>query len=264
MKREDARIYIIFHRAVEYGLWEDNALYSPLQVGFDVRFLSTEVRDSDSPESIAEWNGLYAENTGIYWIWKNRPAGLKYVGNCQYRRRLEFGEDFDFDGLFKDYDVIAASPLIVFPNLALQYMRCHSTGDLPIVRDIIEEEYPEYLSDFDQYIMSGRFIFYSNGFVMRSEDYDRYCEFLFNILERFKEIKGWNTPQEAILKIDQEIADGKRAGIDGHIGTDNKEGNGYQHQVPAFLSERLLSLFIRHNFEPNKIYLKPYTKYENI
>ena len=260
MRREDARIYILAHKPVEYGL-PDNTLYRPLQVGSGKPF--TELRD-DIGDNIANWNFLYAETTGTYYLWKMRPRHLKYVGQCQYRRRLEFEEDFDFDGLFQKYDVITCMPVVLFPNLGSHYMNCHSAGDMSLVRAIIEKENPEYVEDFDQYIMSGKFLFFANGFIMKSEDFDRYCEWLFNILDHFKAEKGWNTPEEAKLKIDQEIAEKKRNGYDGHIGNEGGDSNRYQRQVLGFVSERLLTLWIRHNFEPNKIYCQKYKTYEGV
>ena len=260
MRREDARIYVLSHKPVEYGL-PDNTLYRPLQVGSGEPF--TELRD-DAGDNIAAWNFLYAETTGTYSIWRNRPRHLRYVGQCQYRRRLEFEEDHDFEGLFKDYDVVACMPVVVVPSVGQQYFRCHSAGDMSLLRVIIEQQCPEYLQDFDQCIMSGRFLFYSNGFVMRSGDFDRYCEWLFNILDHFKQEKGWSTPEEAKEKIDQEIACGDRNGYNGHVGNEGEDSNRYQRQVCGFLTERLLTLWLRHNFEPNKIYCKKYTSYEGV
>ncbi len=258
--REDARIYVIGHRPVEYGLW-DNSLYTPLQVGNNEDFC--DLRDNTG-DNIADWNFLYAENTGLYWIWKNRPAGLKYIGICQYRRRLEFPEDFDFDTLFKDYDVVAGMPIMQFPNVLWQYSNCHSPMDIGRLNFIIEREWPEYLDDFDTHIAKGNFLFFANGFIMKAEDFDRYCEFLFSICDRFKEENGWETPEITKEKIDQEIEEGYRRDVDGHNGSDRKGGNGYQHQVLGFISERVLTLFICHNFAHNKTYCLPYTKYENV
>lgn len=258
--REDARIYIIGHRPVDYGIW-NNDLYQPIQVGNNEDFC--DIRDNTG-DNIAEWNPIYAENTALYWIWKNRPEGLRYVGVCQYRRRLEFKEDFDFDELFKDFDVVAGMPLMQFPSVLHQYAACHSPMDISRLNYIIEREYPEYLDSFTKYIGEGRFLFYSNGFVMRAEDFDRYCEFLFGICDRFREENGWDTPEIAEERIDQEIDEGYRRGKDGHIGSDGKGGNGYQHQILGFLSERILTLFICHNFAHNKTYCLPYTKYEGV
>ena len=108
MKRTDAQIYVIAHRPVEYEI-PDNALMTPVQVGNNDRFL--EHRDTDCPGSIAAMNGFFAENSGIFYAWKTHPDSLKYIGVCQYRRQFAFPEDQDFDELFKDFKVIAATPM---------------------------------------------------------------------------------------------------------------------------------------------------------
>ena len=258
--RKDARIYIVGHKPVEYGIW-DNDLYQPIQVGTNEDF--SNVRDNTG-DNIACWNELYAENTALYWIWKNRPKDLKYIGICQYRRRLEFDEDFDFDELFESYDVVSCMPLMMFPSVMHQYAYCHSPLDMKLLSFIIEREYPEYLDSFSKFIADGWFLFNSNGFIMRAEDFDRYCEFLFSICDRFREEKGWDTPEIAKEKIDQEIMSGQRRGDDGHVGDERKGGNGYQRQVLGFLSERILTLFICHNFAHKRTYCLPYTTFEGV
>lgn len=263
MKREDAQIYIVAHRPVEYGL-RDDALYTPIQVGFNERFLSTAVRDSDDPDNIAEWNWLYAEGTATYFIWKHcHPS--KYKGQCQYRRRLVFDDDADFDELFNDCDVIVPCPLF-FPNMTVRenYECCHSRRDIKKIEKIVKKLYPEYSESFDRVINDGHFLFYANGFLMRSEDYDRYAEFLFTVLGAFTTGEQWFDCEQAKERIDREIDEGERASNDGHIGSDGKGGKGYQRQVAAFLSERLLTLFVLHNFKPNRIKCVDYRKYEGI
>lgn len=250
MKRNDARIYIIAHKPVDYGIW-DNALYTPVQVGYGERFL--ENRDDECPGSISTLNNYYAETTGLYWAWKTHPRDAKYIGVCQYRRRLEFPEDQDFDELFGGVGVIAAEPL-PFP-VYLQYCMCHSRKDVEEAGEIICELFPEYEESFGKYILNGRKLYYSNGFVMRAEDFDRYCEWLFQILGEIRRRRGWNTPERVEADITAEIAEGKR---------NPSKSVGYQSQVGGFLSERLLTLFILHNFKDNEIMHVPYHKYEGV
>ena len=251
MKRTDTQIYIIAHRPVEYGIW-DNSLYTPVQVGYNERFLDR--RDSDFTENIADLNVFYAEGTATYYIWKTHSKDAKYVGQCQYRRRLEFDEDLDFCQLFKDYDVIVASPLM-FLNTPLyrQYASCHSEKDIRLVEDIIKEKFPEYGDSFDNYIKFGSFLFYSNGFVMRAEDFDRYAEWLFAILDEFRNRKGWDTEEQILSDISTEIKGKKRPAT---------RGARYQAQLGGFLSERLLTLYILHNFDKKRIMCRDYKKLE--
>lgn len=261
MKREDAQIYIIGHRPVDYGIW-DNNLYTPIQVGFNERFLN--LRDNDLPDNISEWNDIYAEQTGPYYIWKHcHPT--KYKGQCQFRRRLKFSEDTDFDKLFEECDVIVGAPLI-FPSstVAVQYWTSHCKHDLDVVEDIVKNFYPDYAEDWDRWINFGSYMFYANGFIMRSEHYDQYAEWLFTILNLFRKHEQWYTPEQAKSVIDKQIEEGERSGVNGHEKAGGKEGNGYQYQVCGFLAERLLTLYLLHNFKFDRIKCVNYCKYEGL
>ncbi len=259
MKREDARIYVYAHRPVEYGL-PDNSLYQPLQIGFGEKFL--ELSD-DTGDNIHEWNGAFAEMTGMYWVWKNRPENLKYIGQTQYRRVLEFDKNENFDELFKKYDIVIPAA-IKFSNctVAKQYSDNHSLTDLFILRDCLQALYPDYLRDFEKYVLNGRVFIYSNGFVMKAADFDSYCTFYFSLMEAFKVRKMWRTPADVTACVRKEIEDKIRKDQDGHVGTDGRGAVAYQTQVPAFLSERILTLWVLRNFKKH-IYVKDYTIKEN-
>ena len=105
-KREDIQIYELAYNKVKYGLW-DNALYTPLQCCADRSNTDVCELKDNTGENISSKNFYYCETTGTYWIWKNAPE-TKYVGQCQYRRRLEFKEDFDFDTIFDKHKIINA------------------------------------------------------------------------------------------------------------------------------------------------------------
>lgn len=64
----DTKIFIYTHKAVDYGVWE-NELYVPLEVGAARREPIYQCRDNVG-DNISEWNAMYAENTGLYWLWK--------------------------------------------------------------------------------------------------------------------------------------------------------------------------------------------------
>lgn len=260
-KRTDVQLYIINHKKVPYGIWE-NSLYTPLQVGAKGKEPLCEVRD-DQGDSISEWNKIYAENTGTYWIWKNKPSTLKYVGQMQYRRRFGFDEHSDFDALFKTYDIITTTPVKYNEGSVIKaYSGLHSGGDISLLREILSDIHPGYVGDFER-IMNGKFVFYSNGFVMSVENFDEYAAFLFSILDEFRKRKGWDTPEHALMKINLEIITGQRGSIDasGEIwGSDTWR---YQRQVFGFLSERIFTTWAFHNFDLRRIMCMQYLLMEN-
>lgn len=253
MKNPKAQIYIAAHKPTDYGIW-DNELYTPVQVGNNEDFL--ECRDNTG-DNISQWNFLFAETTGLYWVWKNcHPQFIK--GFCQYRRRLQF------DGDMGGYNIIVATPLIVSGSVRKNYSVCHSAEDMDLVEKIIKELYPSFAGSFDNIINKGNYLFYANGCIMSTENFDRFCEWLFSILFRFMEIKGWTDPEQTKESIEKEIEEGRRSSVDGHVGAERKAGNGYQYQVLGFLTERLFTLWVLHSFPPKTIKIIPYTKFENI
>lgn len=262
MKRTDAQIYVIAHRPVDYEI-PDNSLNTPVQVGHNDRFL--EHRDTDCPGSIAVMNGFYAETTGIYYAWKTHPDNLKYIGVCQYRRQFAFPEDQDFDELFKDFKVIAATPLMyTHATVWGQYGACHCLGDMELLQEIIKDRYPEYNEDFEKWVKCGSWQFYANGFVMRAEDFDRYCKWLFTILREFLQRKGWIHMGAVRKEIEQDIREGRRLSTDGKKLCEIEDAVRYQSQVGGFLSERLLGLYLLHNFGPKGIRCEDYKKFEGV
>ena len=132
---------------------------------------------------------------------------------------------------------------------------------MDLVEKIIKEYYPGYVDDFDKWISKGRFSFYSNGFVMKVRNFRRYCKWLFDVLQLFRQEKGWFSPKMAADKISKEIASGERANINGHIG-EEMDGEQYQSFVFGFLSERLFTLWVLHNFKPSRIKCIDYKIFE--
>ena len=258
MKRTDAQIFIMAHKPVDYDI-PDNVLYTPVQVGSNPRFL--KVRDNDREDSISEFNPFYAEGTGIYYVWKHfHPT--KYKGVCQYRRRLEFDEGTDFDEIFRDYDMVVATPIYLPGNVRGQFEKWHCKEDLDRVENIVKTFYPDYSEDWDRWINNGQFLFYSNGFIMRSEHYDQYAEWLFSVLGKFREGEQWDTAEQLYEEIERDIESGKRPNDNGKGSTEGAVK--YQAQKAGFLGERLLTLWILHNIPLNRIMLKDYRKYENV
>lgn len=220
-------VYTLMHKPVPYG-YEPGTI--PIQVGFGKRFL--EVTD-ETGENIHEWNELYAELTGIYWIWKNDTDDLK--GQMQYRRRLPLVK-----GLGDGFRVRTCKPLNLGRSLWSQYSLYHSESDLLLAERIIAEFQPAYLDDWNRYIKQDSLIYYSEGFLMRREDYDAYCHWLFGFLEIFRHLRHWETPEDSKKTVAEDMIAGRRNSV---------RGWRYQSQVFGFLAERLFTLYVRHHFE---------------
>jgi len=244
------KIWIIGQRQTTEPYW-DSDLYQPLQVGSGKTFLP--VRDNTG-DNIAELNPIYCEMTGVYWIWKNADL-TDYVGICQYRRRLPFKDAAEVENIFKSSDVIAAEPLRVGGSLYEQYARCHCRADMELTERIIREKYPEYAKGFDAYIKRSGSLFYSNGFILRRQDFLDYCDFYFGFAAEFRKRRGWDTVEKAVSDVEAEMIRGERK---------KSRGLGYQSFVLGFLSERMLTLFLLTRFGPKRIKTVQYKKYEGV
>ena len=301
--QKNTEIYVIFHRPVEYGMPNDD-LYTPLQVGTEcngmIDFYGGH-HDNEGRDNISIWNPLFVENTGLYWIWKHLTASPRnderptpdgqtakgltpdgrtpaecskilnaremmnardFTGFCQYRRRLDFHNEKELDFIFQQHDVIAAQPIFLIGSLHLQYAACHNAHDIDLAEKIVKELYPDYAEDWDRHINNGRTLFYSNGFIMRTPDFIKYCEWLFSILFEFKNRMDWKTPEDHKKYIDGQMAKGLRPKNNGKGGTDGADF--YQGEIFGFLSERLWTLYLLHNFKKERIFITPYVKYENV
>ena len=60
----------------------------------------------------------------------------------------------------------------------------YTKEDVALVRSIVEEKQPEYLSNFDSYMFGNKYLGYS-CYIMNKEYFNRFCEFEFSILLEF-------------------------------------------------------------------------------
>lgn len=224
--------YVLFYDYPEYGI-ESNSIWAPIECG---AALKKEHRDDvlfdNLGVNISVWNPLYAENTAIFQIWKN--CKTDYVVLNQYRRRWNFIKPgFDFDKFFDDYDAIA-TPCIVPESVAWQFQYFHKKENYDLLKEIVLELFPTYSKDWEQHIEKSQILYYSNGMALRWRDFDNYCNFLFTVLEEFRNRMGWETPDA-----------------------------GYPNLLFGYISERLFTLWLKHRFREVKIFRVPYDRLEN-
>lgn len=273
-KRDDVKIYSLCYEQKDFEFLND-AVITPLQVGAANGTDVCRTKDNTG-DNISDRNYLYIENTGTYWIWKN-VHGAKYKGQMQYRRPLSgVSENMDFEKVFTDYDVITCEPFhhpdhkeptkdepMIIPADTVEqgYAFSNCVDDLYILELVIQIFHPEYYDDYVKYIKNGPDLYYSNGFIMKEEDYDKYSEFLFECLNQYLEMANIHTQQELIDHVKYNIEVGKypRYG-------DNKrlpeQAIRWQCSILGFLSERVWTLWLQHTFKPERILKLPYIKQE--
>ena len=252
-KSKSVQIYILGHRETTEP-YPDNEIYTPVEcaASYHQKHLFN-IRDNQG-DNIGEFNKVYCEMTGVYEVAKNLELP-SIIGICQYRRRLKFGSAEEVEKVFESFDAIAAEPLKMGMSPYDQYAKCHNRGDMELVEKIIREKYPEYLKGFDRYIKNGNTLFYSNGVILRREDFLDYCGFYFGFAEEFRKRKGWDSVDKAVSDIEDEMIKGERK---------KTRGLSYQSLVLGFLSERLLTLFLLTRFGVERIKTVKYEKYEGV
>lgn len=170
------------------------------------------IRDNQG-ENISGKNRQYCELTALYWIWKNDTS--EYAGLCHYRRRFKLCDEQMGKLPQSDIDVIVTVPVLNFPNIRQQYARDHSEKDWEILLEAVDELCPEY-KETVSLVQDGNYYYAYNMFIARREVMDRYCGWLFPLLQYCE----------------------NKIGI---------KSDSYQNRYIGFLAERLLTVFFEHN-----------------
>lgn len=218
--------------------WASDECYLPVQVGRAISQVELGIEGDDTGENISVKNRSYCELTGLYWAWKNLK-GVDYIGLCHYRRYFNFNErgtDFldhtpkrveEFEGLnlklpnverlFEKQDVVLAKPRHYSHNLSIEYGDLHVSDDLRTIRKVVQELTPSYEGALNKVLFHRNKMAHYNMFVMKWADFERYCEWLFTILE------------EAERRVD----------------TSNYSD--VQKRIWGYVGERLLNVYVEHH-----------------
>ena len=172
-------------------------------------------------ENINYLNEFYSEIVTLYWVWKNGMMS-KRVGFCHYRRMfrevLDVGEG-------------TCQALAINHNchVFLHYKTWHNYQDFYDIVDILNEQYGVG-NKYSRYMLESKTFVPFCSFVMRWEDFNRLCDFLFPILFAFDKQNGLNmTPQ---LYTDKAVRDFRYGDVM------------YQRRAISFLAERVISCYL--------------------
>ena len=118
----------------------------------------------------------------IYELYKNGSLSSKYIGLNHYSRYFNFLDDVpDFDTIFENYDIILNNKSTPNISLETQYCAIHICKSLLEVIKILKEIKPEYYKTAKESLKANE-IYYCNLFIMKKEDFLKYCEFIYDIL----------------------------------------------------------------------------------
>lgn len=244
-ENSDLKILVCYYDS--YGMpYTDDGVMFPIQAGKaisdrDLHIQGDNELNGQPCDNISDKNPTYSEFTALYWAWKNLKKlypDVKYVGWTHYRRFFAFDKSkFFADRIFmptstiKDYradagkvaSILEAGKIIVAKRnnlpipIYLQYCQCHYSNDYRTLKKVIAEKFPDYYDSFVSFMEFNNKISFYCMFVMKYEDFEKYCEWLFAVLTEIE-------PEIPLQHYDP-----------------------YQKRVLAFIAERLLNVYILKN-----------------
>ncbi len=188
-----ARMYIVSHKAFKIPKLDE--CYKPIYVGGFAGDNSKDTLNDLSGDSISRLNPLINEATAIYWIWKNdRQSDI--VGIVHYRRfffnddRVNLDRHFlgqlEIEQYLQTYDMIVAGIhmewwMTISERLSKTIDKRACREAMDIVESLIRIKQPDYLEAF-HHVFNGHSFFPCNMFITRKEIFDKYCQWLFDII----------------------------------------------------------------------------------
>ena len=192
-------------------------------------------------DSIVEWDHFYSELTTMYWVWKNYSI-KDYVGLCQYRRCFDFMDNIpNMDEIFANFDIILPTPYVFNCTVKKQYDIYHNVHDINLMEQIINEFYSEYSNSTSE-VLNGNVFYTSNIFIMKKDDFIKCCNFVFGVINKYLEKTNITSLSDVESKVSKEWV---------NYGKPFYPNNTlwYQSRIGGFLAERLLNIFVNHNFK---------------
>ncbi len=254
VNRKKVNLFMVYHKPST--LYKGDVI-TPIHAGRDVAF--TAAKDGSITVDDYKWleknmigdnighnisakNRFYNEMTVTYWIWKNCKSPI--VGLMHYRRIFdfrEFGNSKDYTQvmrkycvepkiikkLLSEYDMILPTKLdFGEQSLYQQYEKYHHITDLNLAMNIIKEKYPE-MSPYVDKLKEQHSGYFYNMFIMKKEQFDKYAEFMFDILfELSKRI-----PQRSSRNL-------------------------YQQRIEAFIAERIANIYFSYVTAEHGVWIK--------
>jgi hypothetical protein len=185
--------------------------------------------------SYAEMSKLYY----IYELYRNGTLSSKYIGLNHYRRYFKFLDNIpDLDKIFEKYDVILNNKNHLSTNLKRQY--CASTLCKPLEEaiKIIKEKKPKYYKTAIE-SLNAKEAYFCNIFIMKKGDFFKYCKFIYDILFELDRRHNFTSDKDIINYLESYYP---KNIVNRHI------------RIQGFLSERLSTIFFKHNFKRIKTF----------
>jgi len=226
-------------------LFETDAI-TPIQTGTYFTKRGLDMLQSSNDDSIDCKNKNYGELTAWYWVWKNympKHPEVEYIGFCHYRRFVDYqsvpvdnmflvplspeefvnghNNDYSANAIYeniKNYDIVLPAKYFI-PNQTIeeQYLDYHPKKDLEALKNIIRQEYPEYVPSMEK-VLQGHSAYFCLLFTMKAELLNDFFNWAFDILFKLEKASDW------------------------------KEYKDYNNmRTPAYLIERFFNVWLEYN-----------------
>lgn len=212
------RMLVATHKTAEMP---SDAFYLPMHVGHARNSHDLGYQPDDDGDNISALNHSYCELTALYWAWRNLDAdaiGLShyrryFVGSAQGPNGKRILSAAEAEELLGAYDIIIGKPRNYYvESIESHYRNGHYGSDLDVLREELQSRSPHMVDAYDR-VFAGRTLSLYNMFLMRREELDAYCEWLFDLLD----------------------------GVGERI--DNSSRTAYQQRTFGYLGERLLNVW---------------------
>ena len=171
----------------------------------------------------------------IYQLYKTGKISSKYIGFNHYRRYFNFTDNIpNIDDIFKEYEIILNGAGYLPEGIRQQYCNYHICEKYDEILNIIKDIKPDYYKSALETSNKTK-VYFCNLFIMKKEDFFKYCEFMFDILFEFDRRNNFSSDND-VLNYTKKIYN------------DSNMSN-RQSRLQAFLSERISSIFFNKNFK---------------
>lgn len=189
LKENESEVRSILKIFMAFSIWDSKEAelshapwICPIQVGTKLSRRKMGSVSDDTGDNISQYNSLFAEMTGAYWIWKNEMSS-EYKGLCHYRRHFVITKEEILALRQNRIDVLLPTPRYVPGGIRNMFLE-----ETPVKSRVFEsmlfavsELYGDERDKLEAYLDS-RFYYPNNMVVAKRDIYDRYCSWVFPIL----------------------------------------------------------------------------------
>ena len=202
------------------------------------------------------------QNRGNYWYELNKmwaaatQIKLKdYIGFLHPRQRFITTLDtYDVPSIFKKYDIIVPTSVQNRGTIYNHYQHFLRISDLDLALDIMDELFPEYHKTADK-VLSKPDFYRCNTFIMKKNDFLSWTDFQFKILFEYTKRMGFDNLEIITRHIQEHITEF------GNFKLMEKPNHfnsiSYLGATVGHLSERLLNIWVHHQYKTDKIFEVP-------